>query len=78
MAKIDIKQAYRIIPVHPDDHHLLAVQWKGELYVDSDLPFALRSAPPPPPPPLAVYRSGRCLAVGVSKGRGGAHVLLSG
>ena len=26
MVKIDIKQAYRNIPVHPDDRHLLAVQ----------------------------------------------------
>ena len=45
MAKIDIKQAYRNIPMHPMDHYLLGVQWKGELYIDKVLPFGLRSAP---------------------------------
>lgn len=45
MAKVDIKQAYRIIPVHPDDRHLLAVQWEGQTMVDKVLPFGLRSAP---------------------------------
>ena len=29
MAKMDLKEAYRNIPVHPADHHLLAVQWNG-------------------------------------------------
>ena len=45
LAKVDIKSAYRIIPVHPDDHPLLGMMWKGALYVDSALPFGLRSAP---------------------------------
>ena len=45
MAKIDIKQAYRNIPVHPDDRHLLGMQWKEEILVDKVLPFGLRSAP---------------------------------
>ena len=45
MAKIDIKQAYRNIPVHPDDRHLLAMQWRNEVLIDKVLPFGLRSAP---------------------------------
>ena len=45
MAKADIMQAYRIVPVHPDDRHLLGVQWKGEILLDKVLPFGLRSAP---------------------------------
>ena len=45
MAKIDIKSAYRIVPVHPVDRHLLATSWNGQLYVDGALPFGLRSAP---------------------------------
>ncbi len=45
MAKVDIKQAYRMIPVHPDDRLLLAVQWQGDVIVDKVLPFGLRSAP---------------------------------
>jgi len=42
---MDIKDAYRIIPVHPDDQHLLAVQWGQDTFIDRALPFGLRSAP---------------------------------
>ena len=42
MAKLDIKSAYRLIPVHPCDRHLLGIEWRGAHYVD---PFGLRSAP---------------------------------
>ena len=45
LAKIDIKSAYRIIPVHPADRHLLGMSWKGGIYVDTALPFGLRSTP---------------------------------
>ena len=45
LVKLDLKDAYRIVPVHPQDHHLLAVSWEGEIYVDRALPFGLRSAP---------------------------------
>ena len=45
LAKIDIKSAYRIIPVHPADRHLLGMSWKGGIYVNTALPFGLRSAP---------------------------------
>ena len=45
LAKIDIKAAFWNIPVLPDDHHLLGVQWRDQLYVDTVLPFGLRSAP---------------------------------
>ena len=45
LAKVDIKSAYRIVPVHPDDRPLLGMLWKEALYVDSTLPFGLRSAP---------------------------------
>ena len=45
LAKVDIQQAYRIVPVHPDDRRLLGVQWEGEVLVDKVLPFRLRSAP---------------------------------
>ena len=44
LAKMDIKQAYRMIPVHPDDRHLLGMRWQGAVYVDKALPFGLRSA----------------------------------
>ena len=45
MAKMDIKKAYRYVPVHPVDRLLLGMQWRGRVYVDGCLPFGLRSAP---------------------------------
>ena len=45
MAKMDIKQAYRNIPVAPEDRHLLGISWDSTVYVDQVLPFGLRSAP---------------------------------
>ena len=45
LAKIDVASAFRIIPVHPDDRHLLGMLWKGQAYIDKQLPFGLRSAP---------------------------------
>ena len=45
LAKIDIKSAYRIVPVHPDDRPLLGMSFQGQVYVDATLPFGLRSAP---------------------------------
>ncbi len=41
LAKIDLKSAYRMVPIHSADQHLLA----GVTHVDSALPFGLRSAP---------------------------------
>ena len=45
MAKLDLRDAYRIVPVHPLDRPLLGMQWKDTTYVDTALPFGLRSAP---------------------------------
>lgn len=45
MAKLDIKSAYRIIPVHPEDRYLLGMQWRNYYFMDLTLPFGLRSAP---------------------------------
>lgn len=45
MAKFDVEAAYRNIPVHPADRHLLGMKWKGKYFVDLVLPFGLRSAP---------------------------------
>ena len=44
-AKLDIKQAYRNMPVHPQDWWLLGMQWQGQHYIDTVLPFGLRSPP---------------------------------
>ena len=42
LAKMDIASAYRMVPVHPEDRPLLAIQWAGQLYFDTRLPFGLR------------------------------------
>ena len=45
LAKIDVESAYRLIPVHPTDRPLQAMEWRGQIYVDPMLPFGLQSAP---------------------------------
>ena len=45
LAKVDVKSAYRNIPIHPEDRWLLGMRWEGGLYIDTALPFGLRSAP---------------------------------
>lgn len=44
LVKLDLN-AYRLIPVDPQDHHLLGITWDGKTYIDRALPFGLRSAP---------------------------------
>ena len=44
LAKIDIKSAFYLLPVHPANRHLLRMKWNGEVYLDCCLPFGLRSA----------------------------------
>jgi len=39
LAKIDIKHAFRLLPVHPADHHLLAMRWKDSIFIDACHPF---------------------------------------
>ncbi|XP_065195263.1 uncharacterized protein LOC135826586 [Sycon ciliatum] len=45
MAKLDIRNAFRLVPVAPTAYHLLGFQWQGQFYYDKVLPFGLRSAP---------------------------------
>ena len=45
LAKVDAEHAYRNIPVHPEDRHVLGMVWRGRLYIDTTLPFGLRSTP---------------------------------
>ncbi len=45
LTKMDIQQAYRNVPVHPEDRLLLGMTWEDETYIDAALPFGLRSAP---------------------------------
>ena len=45
MTKIDLKSAFRMVPVCKEDWELLGIHWQGCYYVDTCLPFGLRSAP---------------------------------
>ena len=45
MSKLDIKAAFRNVPVYPSDWELLGMKWKGLYFFDMVLPFGLRSAP---------------------------------
>ena len=45
MAKVDLQAAFRMVPVSPADWDLLGMQWQRKYYVDTCLPFGLRSAP---------------------------------
>ena len=45
MAKADIKHAFRLCPVKPNEWHLLGYQWNGDFYYDMVLPFGSRSSP---------------------------------
>ena len=73
LAKVYIQQAYRNVPVHPDDRHLLGMSWNGDLLIDKVLPFGLRSAP------CNNLLSGRrCTAMGHLAKRGRPSVSLLG
>lgn len=45
MAKIDLKNAFRLCPVRLQDWHHLGIHWNGVYYVDKCLPLGLQSAP---------------------------------
>ena len=44
LAKSDIKSAFRIIPVRPEEYHLLGIKWKGMFYYDKCLPMGCSSS----------------------------------
>ena len=44
MIKVDIRNAYRVVPIHPADRQLMGMTWEGAIFVDTALPFGLRSA----------------------------------
>ena len=45
MAKVDIKHAFRLCPVRPQDFQLLGMRWDNQFYIDTRLPFGGRSSP---------------------------------
>ena len=45
MGKVDIKHAFRVCPVRPDQWPLLCFRWAGHFFTDTRLPFGSRSSP---------------------------------
>ena len=41
LAKLDLKAAYRKVPIHASDSHWLGISWRGTTYQDRALPFGL-------------------------------------
>ena len=44
MAKTDIKSAFCIIPIHPDDYHLPGMTWNNSYFFDRCLPMGCSSS----------------------------------
>ena len=44
MAKVDLKDAYRCVPVHPDDWKFLGMCYKGHYFIDTCLPMGCASS----------------------------------
>ena len=44
LAKIDIRNAYCIILIHPNDRPFLGIRWWEQIFVNCQLPFGLASA----------------------------------
>ena len=45
MGKMDVKHAFRLCPVRPQDWPLLGMCWNNYFYIDTRLPFGSRSSP---------------------------------
>ena len=45
LSKLDVKSAFRQIPVREEDQPLLGIKWQGQFYYEKVLPFGLRSSP---------------------------------
>ena len=45
LSKVDIRHAFRLLPVRPQDWKLLGYMWERCYFIDTRLPFGLRSSP---------------------------------
>ena len=39
LIKLDIRNAYRVVPIHPDDRWLMRTIWEDSLFIDMALPL---------------------------------------
>lgn len=44
MYKLDVESAFRLLPVHPDDYHLMGMVWRNKYYVDLVVGFGIGSS----------------------------------
>ena len=44
MAKTDVKSAFRIMSIHPNDYALLGIKWQNLYYLDRSLPMGCSSS----------------------------------
>jgi hypothetical protein len=44
LAKTDIKNAFRIIPINPADYHLSDIKWREFYYYDHAMPMGCSSS----------------------------------
>lgn len=44
LAKTDIQNAFRIIPINPTDYHLLGIKWRNKFYYDKSMPMGCSSS----------------------------------
>jgi hypothetical protein len=45
MAKFDIRDAYKLVPGHPDHWQLFGFKWLGKFFFDTTTVFGIKSAP---------------------------------
>ena len=44
LAKTDIEKAFRLMPIRPDQRHLLGISWQGQYFFDCCLPMGASSS----------------------------------
>ena len=45
LSMLDLKNAYRMVPVHLEDQSLLGTRWQGAVYLDTDCLSAFAQHP---------------------------------
>ena len=45
LTKVDIRNAFRLCPIRPEDWHLVGIKWGSKYYHEKVLPFGMQSSP---------------------------------
>ena len=69
MAKTDISNAFRIIPIHPHDHAILGIKFNGCFYFDQCLPMGCASS-------CSIFEECSCALQWIAHTKGGiTHIV---